>query len=121
MLIVYSGLIALAMVIIFAALKLAEFRENGLRRAQGLRDEQVRPQFFHPGGDLRVAGFRVEIIGSDDAADVRSDELFPQQPRDPAVTAAPHSVDVQNGLHFAKIRLFPYFCELELGFKHASI
>ena len=36
MLIVYSGLITLAMVIIFAALKLAEFRENGLRRAQGL-------------------------------------------------------------------------------------
>ena len=36
MLIIYSGLIALAMVVIFAALKLAEFRENGLRRAQGL-------------------------------------------------------------------------------------
>jgi len=36
MLIIYSTLIALAVLVIIMALKIAEFRENGMRRAQGL-------------------------------------------------------------------------------------
>ena len=36
MLIIYSGLIALAVAVIFTALRISEFREQGMRRAQGL-------------------------------------------------------------------------------------
>jgi hypothetical protein len=58
-------------------------------------------------GDLRAPHFRVEIIGADDAADIRALEAFPQDPGNPAVGAPAHAVDVQNGFHIAKLRLIP--------------
>ena len=74
---------------------------------QRFPDDKVWAQFFHPGGNLRVTGFRVEIVGTDDAAKVRPRKPFLQQTRDPTVTATAHSMDVQDGLHLAKLRLFP--------------
>ena len=80
---------------------------QGLDSTQGFPDDQVRAQFFHPGSNLSMTDFRVEIVSTDDASEVRSYELFPQETRDPAVAAPAHAMDVQNGFHLAKIRLIP--------------
>jgi hypothetical protein len=64
-------------------------------------------QFFYPGSDLRMPRFRVEVVSTDDTAKVGSLELLLQEPRNPAVAAPAHAMDVQNGFHIAKLRFIP--------------
>ena len=51
--------------------------------------------------------FRVEIVSTDDAADIGALELLPKEPRNAAVAAPAHAMDVQNGFHIAKLRFIP--------------